>query len=242
MMVQRHSHESPAIRLDKNALICEFFGTAGLLCAITISLAVTESTVVHAVIVGVTLAILISVGRAKSGAHFNPFVTVSLGIAQKHSLTRVFSYSAAQIVGGACGVIVSNGLLQETLLTSSNASPVPIGFGASETIAAGGLVMLVVLLARKSTWITGVAVGGYIALAITVTPSGAQANPAVTLARLWTDTNGGVHFSSALVFLVGQAVGALLVIIVVLAVQRRSLPVVQPPRQKDSDSSGLYLT
>jgi arsenate reductase (thioredoxin) len=51
------------------------------------------------------------------------------------------------------------------------------------------------------------AVGVYIAAAIMFTASDAFANPAVTIARMLTDTWTGIHPASAPAFLAGQAVG-----------------------------------
>ena len=89
-----------------------------------------------------------------------------------------------------------------------------------------GLVVTVLVSVRLAPALAPAAVGVYLAVAIVVAPSGAFANPAVTLARAWTDTPTGIAPGGVLVFLAAQATGAALAVALVAR-----LPARHPPRE-----------
>jgi len=80
----------------------------------------------------------------------------------------------------------------------------------SEVVATFGLVLLVLSLNRKNAWAAPFAVGSYIAAAYWFTASTSFANPAVTLARGFTDTFAGIGLANVGGFVVSQMIGAAL--------------------------------
>jgi glycerol uptake facilitator-like aquaporin len=78
----------------------------------------------------------------------------------------------------------------------------------SEALATFGLVFLVLSFTRKSEWTAPFAVGGYIAAAYWFTASTSFANPAVTLARGFTDTFAGIGLANVAGFVIAQVIGA----------------------------------
>ena len=83
-----------------------------------------------------------------------------------------------------------------------------VGQWTGELVATFGLVFLVLSLSRKTAWAAPFAVGGYIAAAYWFTSSTSFANPAVTLARGFTDTFAGIGLANVPAFVMFQVVGA----------------------------------
>jgi glycerol uptake facilitator-like aquaporin len=76
-------------------------------------------------------------------------------------------------------------------------------------VATAGLVLLITALSRAGRpHLIGWAVGAYISAAYWFTSSTSFANPAVTFARMFSDTFAGIQPSSVPMFLLAQAVGA----------------------------------
>ena len=157
-------------------------------------------------------------------AAFNPLVTLlaraDRGLTTGQSLAAI----PAQLVGAGIGLLAANTMfaLPPLTLASTERADGPVLLG--EFIAAVGLLLIVTLTARTQH-ITriGLSVGGYITAAMWFTSSTAFANPAVTLARIGTDTFTGITPSSALAFLAAQAV-ALPVAYLLVRLITRSTP------------------
>ena len=95
----------------------------------------------------------------------------------------------------------------------------------AEVVATLGLVMLIFLLVRQSKPAAiAPGVGAYIAGAYFFTSSTSFANPAVTVARMLTDTPAGIAPASAPGFIVMQLVGMTLAIAVVGLMTPRTSP------------------
>lgn len=240
-MTPRNVRPSTPTHLGTTPLVAEFLGTAGLLSAVTMSRALFDTLLAHGLAVGASLTVLIMVFRSVSGAHLNPLVTAAFGFFEKWPLRHVLSYAAAQIAGGFSGVVLSNAMLNEGIVNAANVPTVPMTFGLSEAIATGGLVSLVCLLARTRTPVIAPAIGSYIAAAVVITPSGAFANPAVTLGRLGTDTLAGINLASAPTLLTGQVIGTLVAIAVLATVGKRTTVLksdpVEPKNQPQAEIS-----
>jgi arsenate reductase len=83
----------------------------------------------------------------------------------------------------------------------------------SEVLATFGLLMVIigVVRSRKDHWVA-ISVGAYISGAYFFTSSTSFANPAVTVARTFSDTFAGIAPASAPMFVVCQLVGCLLAV------------------------------
>ncbi len=196
----------------------ELLGTALLLWAIVGSgIAVTHDGPLiaqlfpHAVAVGLALAAIIVMLAPISGAHLNPAVTLAAVLLGHLPRARAASYVVAQVVGGAIGVMIANLTfgLPAVALSVNGRDGIPLI--ASEAAVTAVLVLLIFLMVRagRSSGAIAVSVGAFIAAALLFTSSTAFANPAVTLARMLSDTFTGIAPGSAPGFLGGQLVGAL---------------------------------
>ena len=144
-------------------------------------------------------------------ASFNPVVTLV-----ERALGRVTSIdaavlAAAQVVGGLAGVVVANLMFNLDAVSISGHDRVNGGHLLGEVVATLGLV-LVVFGALRSPRIETVAfaVGGYITAAYWFTSSTSFANPAVTIARMFSDTFAGIAPGSVPSFIAMQLLGAAL--------------------------------
>jgi glycerol uptake facilitator-like aquaporin len=82
----------------------------------------------------------------------------------------------------------------------------------SEAVATFGLVLAIFGARRSRPDNVPAVVGLYIASAYWFTASTSFANPAVTVARAWTDTFTGIAPSGVLAFMAAQTAGALLAV------------------------------
>lgn len=162
----------------------------------------------HAAAVGLGLAALIAVLAPVSGAHLNPAVTLAFVLRRSVDRTVAMGYVAAQVGGGLVGTLLAHVSFAYPAISLSDRPRTGIGLWVSEAIVTAGLVAVIVLLAerRQHAWIPG-AVGAWVAAAIFASSSTGFANPAVTIARVATDTYTGIAPGSVTGFLVAQTVG-----------------------------------
>ncbi|MGF1667966.1 MAG: aquaporin [Acidimicrobiia bacterium] len=167
----------------------------------------------HAIVVGAGLAVLIIVFGPISGAHFNPVVTVSLWQARIVGPAAVVPYIAAQLVGGAVGVVLANISFGATAASVSDTERISLGTGVSEVVVTFVLVLLILVLIKiERTSLVAPAVGAWVAAAIFGTSSTAFANPAVSVTRTLTDTYTGIDPASVPGFVAAQFIGAALAV------------------------------
>ena len=148
-----------------------------------------------------------------SGAHFNPVVSLAdwfLGRRTERglSLREVGLYSVAQVVGAVAGSVLAN-LMFDLPTAVSTKDRVTSGHLVAEVVATTFLLALIFSLARTGRGVLAApAVGAYIGAAYWFTSSTSFANPAVTAARIFTDTFTGIAPASAMPFILAQLVGA----------------------------------
>jgi glycerol uptake facilitator-like aquaporin len=169
---------------------------------------------------GFALVALIVAFAPRSGAHFNPAVTIAFALRGELSKRDVGAYVLAQIAGAILGVAAAHAMFEMPLLQTSEMVRSGAGQWWSECVATFGLVFLVLSLDRKTAWAAPFAVGSYIAAAYWFTASTSFANPAVTLARGCTGTFSGIALGNVLGFVVSQAVGAVLAMLADRALRR----------------------
>ncbi len=199
-------------------LTAEFVGTFFLLLAVVGSGIMAEnlSTDVGLQLLansfataGALTCLILTFGRV-SGAHFNPVVTLWARLEEGFSNRVACSYVIAQVVGGILGVIAANVIFDlDAVYWSTNERSGP-ALWLSEIIATFGLLMVIigVVRTRKDHWVA-ISVAAYIGGAYFFTSSTSFANPAVTVARTFSDTFAGIAPASAPMFIVCQIVGCL---------------------------------
>lgn len=146
-------------------------------------------------------------------ASFNPVVTLVERALKRITTTDAGALIITQVVGGIVGAVVANLMFDLDAVSISTHDRSTSGHLLGEVVATLGLV-IVVFGALRSPRIETVAfaVGGYIAAAYWFTSSTSFANPAVTIARMLSDTFAGIAPASVppfvLMQLIGGAIGA----------------------------------
>ena len=128
------------------------------------------------------------------------------------------AYVGAQVLGGIAGTALANLMFDLDPVVWSQTSRGGAGQLLGEVIATLGLMMVIFLIARPGGLGLGYvapAVGVYIGAAYFFTSSTSFANPAVTVARTFSDTFAGIAPASAPAFIVMQLVGAGLALVLV---------------------------
>ena len=143
-----------------------------------------------------------------SGAHFNPAVTLADVVLNRRPVREGIAYVGAQVVGGIAGAVLANLMFALPPVTWSTKVRSGPDLWLAEVIATLGLLFVIFLIPRHRAAVIPVAVGAYIGAAYFFTSSTSFANPAVTMARMFSDTFAGIYPASAPIFIVMQLVGA----------------------------------
>ena len=195
----------------------EFLGTALLLAAVVGSGIMGErlsggnvaiALLANTLATGATLVTLIFTFGAISGAHFNPAVTLADASQGGMRWLDVPGYIAAQVVGAFIGVWSAHLMFAEPVLQVSQHMRAGSAQMFSEFVATFGLLSVIWGCGRLRTEAVPFAVGLYITGAYWFTASTSFANPAVTLARSFTNTFAGIRPGDAPGFIVAQLAGA----------------------------------
>lgn len=154
--------------------------------------------------VGVLIALILTFAGT-SGAHFNPAVTLTELALKQIDAMRAATYVAAQVVGGALGVIAANVMFDLDPVNVSTKARSDWNLVFAEGIATLGLLLVIFGIVRAGNpAMVAFAVGGYIGGAYWFTASTSFANPAVTIARTLSDTFAGIEPASAPMFIASQ--------------------------------------
>ncbi len=157
---------------------------------------------------GVGLTTLIWVFIAISGAHFNPAVTLVMLLRREMPAFDALGYIAAQFLGAMLGVIAVHAMFDLALLQSSSNYRGGVNLYLSEGIATFGLLMTILSVRQLSLLAVAPAVGLYISAGYWFTSSTSFANPAVTVARGFTDSFTGIDPAFILPFIGAQLIAA----------------------------------
>lgn len=163
---------------------------------------------------GAILVVLITMLGPVSGAHFNPAVTVVFALRRDISIGAAAAYIVFQILGGIAGSIVAHMMFELPLIQTSETARTGFGQWIAEIVATFGLVAAILagLRFRESAvpWLVGL----YITAAYWFTASTSFANPAVAIARSFTDTFSGIRPVDLPGFVMCELAGAVLALIV----------------------------
>jgi glycerol uptake facilitator-like aquaporin len=224
----------------------EFAGTAFLVAAVigsgimgerlsggNVALALLANTIAT----GAALISLIACFGRVSGAHLNPVVTVVSAVAGEFPWADVPHYLAGQLLGGMCGTISAHlmfGVRMFSLGTHERAGGPQI---FSEAVATFGLVCVIWGCVRSRPGIVPFAVGAYISAAYWFTASTSFANPAVTIARGFSETFAGIRPRDVPWFVAAQFTGGFLALMFVRWLHLSSIVSIQAPQESPRQSS-----
>ncbi len=207
------------LRMNIRKVSAEALGTSILLMSIVgsgqMATSLTKDVglqlLIGAVVASLALLLLITSLGGISGAHFNPVVTLSALAHKAISVVDAISYIAAQIFGGIVGVALANLMFNQPALFAAQTEHAGSNLLLSEVIATAGLVFLIfTAIAQKKENSIPLLVSAWIGSAYFFTSSSTFANPAVTIARTFTDTFAGIAVASVPGFIAAQLIGAAL--------------------------------
>ena len=141
-------------------------------------------------------------------ASFNPVVTLVEAVRGRVPAGEVAPLIGAQLVGGVAGAVIANLMFELDAVSIAATERTGAGVWLAELVATLGLVLVVAGSLRSGRPETvAFAVGGYIAAAYWFTSSTSFANPAVTVARMLSDSFAGIAPGSVPMFLLMQLAG-----------------------------------
>jgi len=158
---------------------------------------------------GAALTVLITIFGPVSGAHFNPVVTLVFALRREIGGTDAAPYVAVQAIGAMIGVGVAHLMFDQSVAQVSTRLRDGPAQVFSEGVATFGLLLTILGTLKARPGFVPAAVGLSITAAYWFTASTSFANPAVTLARAFSDTFAGIAPASAALFVAGQLAGGL---------------------------------
>lgn len=163
---------------------------------------------------GAALVVLITVFGPLSGAHFNPAVTLVMVLRREITPAAAAAYAAVQTLGAIAGVWIAHAMFALPILQVSEKLRDGPAQVFSEAVAAFGLIGTILGASKFRPDLTAVCVGLYITAAYWFTASTSFANPAVTVARMLSNSFAGIAPASAPGFIGGQLAGAIAALLV----------------------------
>jgi glycerol uptake facilitator-like aquaporin len=159
---------------------------------------------------GAILVVLITVLGPISGAHFNPVVSLVFALKRELSAADASLYILAQIVGGIVGTAVAHLMFALPILDASLKVRTGSAQWFAEAVAAFGLIATILGGIRFQRDAVPWLVGLYITAAYWFTASTSFANPAVAIARSFTNTFSGIRPVDLPGFIAAEIVGAVI--------------------------------
>jgi glycerol uptake facilitator-like aquaporin len=157
---------------------------------------------------GCILFVLITILTPISGAHLNPAVTLAFFCAEEVPIKKASFYIISQIFGGLAGVALAHIMFDLPIFQISEIDRTSLPLYFSEIIATFGLIFVIFTGRRFRPTAIPLLVGLYISAGYWFSSSTSFANPAVTIARTFTDTFTGISPSAIGFFIVAQLLAA----------------------------------
>jgi glycerol uptake facilitator-like aquaporin len=163
---------------------------------------------------GAILVVLITVLGPISGAHFNPVVSLVFALKRELSAADALLYTVVQIVGGIAGTAAAHLMFALPILDASLKVRTGGAQWFAEAVAAFGLIATILGGIRFQRDAVPWLVGLYITAAYWFTASTSFANPAVAIARSFTNTFSGIRPVDLPGFIAAEIAGAVIGLLV----------------------------
>ena len=198
-------------------LFAEWFGTMMLVATVVGSGIMAEqlaggnvaiALLGNTIATGAILVVLITILGPLSGAHFNPAVSFAFALRREITPKIAALYAIWQIIGGLCGTVLAHLMFEQTVWQTSAHVRSGMAQYGSEFVATFGLLAVIFggICYRQTAvpWLVGL----YITAAYWFTASTSFANPAVTIARSFTDSFSGIFPGDMPFFIIAQMLAA----------------------------------
>ena len=209
--------------MKNRIFIAEFIGSAFLVMIIVGSGIMAQNLtrdfavmlLANTIATGAGLFVLINSIANISGAHFNPVVTMTMYFTKKIKKDLIFTYISAQILGCLLGVMLANFMFDLPFIELSSKARPGFNIFIAEVIATFGLIFIIFGSLKNGTVAVAASVATYITAGYWFTSSTSFANPAVALARTFTDTFTGINYLNTPTYIVAEIIGALLALFII---------------------------
>lgn len=202
-------------------LTAEAIGTAVLVAAVVGSGIMAErlaggnaalALLCNTIATGAILVVLVTIFGPLSGAHFNPAVSLVFALRREFPWRDLAPYVAAQCAGGIAGTLVAHLMFGLAPLVIGTHGRSGGGQWLGEIVATFALVLTILGGIRHAPaalpWLVGLVItAGY-----WFTSSTSFANPAVALARGFTQSFAGIALGDVPAFVLAELVGALIAV------------------------------
>ena len=155
------------------------------------------------------LFVLIEIFGPVSGAHFNPAVTLVFFMRREIGAALAALYVAVQFLAALSGTALAHLMFELPLLEASRHARAGFGQSAGEFVATFALVTALLGALSKAPSKVASIVALTIAGGYWFTSSTSFANPAVALARAFTDSFSGIRIADVPGFIAAEIAGAL---------------------------------
>ena len=162
---------------------------------------------------GAILFVLIKSFSSISGAHFNPVVSLVFLIKKEIALPDILKYVFFQFLGALLSVASVHYYFGQQIIQISTNNRGGTEMIFSEVIATFGLIITILFVRKYNPKDVASAVALFITAGYWFTSSTSFANPAVTVARIFTDTFTGISPASVFNFIIGQLIGSFVALI-----------------------------
>ena len=162
---------------------------------------------------GAVLFVLIKSFSSISGAHFNPVVSLVFLIKKEIALPDILKYVSFQFLGALLSVASVHYYFGQQIIQISTNNRGGTEMIFSEVIATFGLIITILFVRKYNPKDVASAVALFITAGYWFTSSTSFANPAVTVARIFTDTFTGISPASVFNFIIGQLIGSFVALI-----------------------------
>lgn len=201
-------------------LVAEALGTGLLVCTVVGSGIMADTLtgdtglalLGNTIPTGAILVVLITILGPISGAHFNPAVTGSFLLMGQIDRRMAGLYVLVQIVGGIAGSLLAHAMFELPILQASQTIRSGPSQWLAEMVATFGLLAAILGGIRYRPDAVPWLVGLYITAAYWFTASTSFANPAVAIARGFSDTFAGIRPMDVPAFVLAELAGAALAV------------------------------
>ena len=200
------------------SLIVEFIGSFFLVATIVGSGIMGEklsngndaiTLLCNTIATGAILFVIIKSFSNISGAHFNPIVSMVFFLKNEIPQKTFFYFFIVQVIGSLLGVLIIHYIFDLQLFQISKNIRGEERMLISEALASLGLITTILFVRENNSNDIALAVALFITAGYWFTSSTSFANPAVTVARIFTNTFTGIHPGSVLYFITGQITGSI---------------------------------
>jgi glycerol uptake facilitator-like aquaporin len=222
--------------------IAEFIGTALLLAIVAGSGIMGETLgagnaavalLGNSIATGAGLYALIVLLGPISGAHFNPVVTFMFWKLGHLDLKKMLGYWACQFTGAISGIWLTHIMFSLPLIQESTKVRTGLGIWVSELVSTLVLLSVIYIGDKQAKDRIPMLVALTVTAGYWFTSSTFFSNPAVTVARSFTNTFVGIAPSGVFGFVVAEVVAALLIVgILALVAPKDSKSYTSGPRTR----------